>query len=207
MALFFPRDEIFFSTLAKAGANLQKAAETFEKMLDPAADRAALSAQLGKLEHEGDLFTHEIIDRLNRTFITPIDREDIHALAVELDDVLDAMDQVAGMMETYKIRRASPGMRDQARALTAAVGALCRAVGELGNLKNPTRILDYCHEVSRFEKVGDKAFLAAIGKLFDEMKDPIELMKQKEIHEVIETALDKAEDAANVIEGVVVKHA
>lgn len=206
MALF-PRDEVFFTTLNKAAENLQHGALTFEKMLESGADRAALSAQLGKYEHEGDLYTHEIIDRLNRTFITPIDREDIHGLAVQLDDVLDAMDQVAGMIETYKVREASAGMRDQAHALTGAVGALCRAVGELNNLKNPTRILDYCHEVSRYEKQGDKAFLASIGRLFEEMKDPIELIKQKEIHEVIELALDKAEDAANVIEGVVVKHA
>ena len=204
----FPREEIFFTLLNKAGENTAKAAATFEAMLQAGADLPDKAAELSRMEHEGDLITHEIIDKLNRTFITPIDREDIHALAVRIDDVLDAMDQVAGMMRTYGLQGPTDGMREQASALTGAVNALQRALGELKNFKNPTRILDYCNEVSRYEKVGDKAFLSGIGRMFEELKnDPIELIKRKEVCEVIEEALDKAEDAANVIEGVVVKHA
>ena len=203
----FPRDEVFFSTLTRAAENMERAAVTFRAMLEPGADRKALHETLGKYEHEGDLMTHELIDRLNRTFITPIDREDIHALAKEIDDVVDAMEGASNMMLLYGLKEATDGMREQARALAAAVESLRRGVAELSNFKNPTRILDFCQDVAKHEKLGDRAFMASLGALFENLKDPIELIKQKEICETIEMALDKAEDAANTIEGVVVKNA
>jgi hypothetical protein len=203
----FPRDETFFAILTRAAENMEKAAITFRTMLQPDTDRKALHDELSRLEHEGDLMTHELIDRLNRTFITPIDREDIHALAVEIDDVVDAMEGASNMIQTYGLREATGGMREQAQSLVAAVESLRRGVAELNNFKNPTRILDYCRDVAKHEKLGDRAFLAALGALFERLKDPIELIKQKEICETIELALDKAEDAANTIEGVVVKNA
>jgi uncharacterized protein Yka (UPF0111/DUF47 family) len=203
----FPRDEVFFSLLTRAAENMESAAATFRAMLQPGADRAALHEALGKLEHEGDLMTHEVIDRLNRTFITPIDREDIHALAVEIDDVVDAMEGASNMIKTYGLKEATDGMREQAQNLVSAVESLRRGVAELSNFKNPTRILDFCQDVSKHEKLGDRAFMASLGALFEQLKDPIELIKQKEICETIEMALDKAEDAANTIEGVVVKNA
>ena len=203
----FPRDETFFAILTRASENMVKAAVTFRAMLEPGADRAAMRDALSKLEHEGDLMTHELIDRLNRTFMTPIDREDIHALAVEIDDVVDAMEGASNMIQIYGLKEATDGMREQAQALVAAVGSLSRGIAELNNFKNPTRILDFCQDVAKHEKLGDRAFLAALGALFERLKDPIELIKQKEICETIEMALDKAEDAANTIEGVVVKNA
>ena len=203
----FPRDETFFAILTRAADNMEKAATTFRDILQPGADRKALHDLLSKLEHEGDLMTHELIDRLNRTFITPIDREDIHALAVEIDDVVDAMEGASNMIQTYHLKEATDGMREQAQALVAAVTSLRRGVVELNNFKNPTRILDFCQDVAKHEKLGDRAFMASLGALFENLKDPIELIKQKEICETIEMALDKAEDAANTIEGVVVKHA
>ena len=202
-----PKEEKFFDILDEAAENVHRASVAF---LDLVAHWSPTSAQIEyirDLEHEGDRMTHEIIDRLNRTFITPIDREDIHSLATEIDDVIDIIQATMDRMQLYRIDKSSPILVQMVEVLTKASEAIVKAVKSLRDLKHSRRTLDFCIEINRLENEGDAILKSALGDLFSDQKDVLEIIKWKEIYEAAEYATDKCEDIANVIEGIVVKNA
>jgi len=186
------------------GDQLRVGARLLEEMFasdPPLADKAH---EIKEAEHKCDFLTHEIIQRLNKTFVTPIDREDIHELARTLDDVMDAIDDAAALIPLYRIDRIRSGARELTRVISAQTGELRQAIEALEN--SHAKILDYAVEINRLENEADRIHQKAIGQLFDEERDAIEVMKWKEILDVLEDATDASEDVANLLENIVVKH-
>jgi hypothetical protein len=159
--------------------------------------------EIKDIERRCDLITHQIIERLNRTFVTPIDREDIHGLAHSLDDVMDAIDACATVVHLYRIERVRPGTRELAAILREAAEKLVVATKEFEGLK---ALAPVAAELTRLEKESDRVYQQAIVQLFADERDPIELIKSKEMLEFLEAATDRCEDVANVFEAIVVKH-
>ncbi len=160
--------------------------------------------RIKELERRGDEMTHKLYIKLNQTFITPFDREDIHELAARLDDILDFVNGASDRLLTYKIDCPPPEAAEVAAVIVLQAEALTKAVSMLGKQDG---IMPHCVEINRLENVADKVARSAIGKIFECERDPIRLLKLKELLEVLETATDKAEDAANVLETIVLKNA
>jgi len=184
--------------------NLISGARVLVDLFEHYQDTQQKTAEIKRIEHVGDELTHSVLTKLNQTFITPFDREDIHRLASSLDDVLDLMNAAAERIAMYKII-------DPPRAaaqLSKLILLQCEELGHaVSHLRKNGDVLARCIEIKRYENEADDASREAIGKLFDREKDPINLIKIKELLEVLESATDKAEDAANVLETVVVKNA
>jgi uncharacterized protein len=205
MVRLIPRETKFFDMFAEVSANLCEGARLLERILRHSGpDMPQLVQQFRNIEHRGDEFTHKILKRLNQTFITPFDREDIHRLASSLDDVLDFMNAAAVRLVMYKISDPPRPAAELAALIVQQTDELSKAVSLLGKNQN---LLDHCVEVNRLENEADAVSRAAIAELFEKEKDPIQLIKIKELYEVLEAATDKAEDVANVLEAVVLKSA
>ncbi len=202
---FIPREERFFELFDEQARNIVKGAELLADLVSDHARTAELRSQIEEVEHEGDITTHEIADRLNRTFVTPFDHEDIHALAGRMDDILDNIEATADRMFLYEAGEAAPEMLNLADILLDAVKVLQKAVGGLSDMKNARRILDYCIEIHRLENVGDDQSRRALANLF-QGSDALHALKWKEIYDHVEEAIDKCEDVAAILEGIVVKH-
>jgi uncharacterized protein len=209
MVRLIPKDTSFFAMFSEIANNLISAArvlvDLFEHYQFEQHQRTAeKTAEVQRIEHIGDELTHSVLTKLNQTFITPFDREDIHRLASSLDDVLDFMNAAAERIAMYKIT-------DPPRAaaeLSKLILLQCEELGHaVSHLQKNGDVLSRCVEIKRFETEADTKSREAIGKLFDCERDPINLIKIKELLEVLETATDKAEDAANVLETVVLKNA
>jgi predicted phosphate transport protein (TIGR00153 family) len=199
-----PREESFFDMFIALAENIHEGSKVLVEMLDNDDGSAKYAERIKDLEHIGDNLTHTLMMRLNQSFITPFDREDIHLLSSRIDDVLDLVDAGASRMVTYRIERVRPGVAGLARILHEATGQVVAAVRALGK---QDRILNYCIEINRLENESDRLCRTLIAQLFDEEKDALQIIKWKEIIEVIETAVDKCEDVANVIETVTLKSA
>ena len=198
-----PREEKFYEDFKMMADQLRVGARMLEQMFavdPPAADKAN---EIKEVEHQCDFLTHEIIQRLNKTFVTPIDREDIHELAKTLDDVMDAIDSAAALIPLYRIDRVRPGARELTRVILQQTGEIRAAVEALENRKG---VLERAIEINRLENEADRIHKHAIGQLFDEETNPIIVLKWKEILDVLEEATDACEDVANLLENVVVKH-
>jgi hypothetical protein len=203
---FLPREERFFELFERAAKNVAVGAELLAQLVrDHSARAAELRSQIEEVEHEGDITTHEIVDRLNRTFVTPFDHEDIHALAGRLDDVLDNIEATADRMFLYEAGEPGPEMAKLAEVLVEATKVMERAVKGLSDMKNARRTLDYCIEIHRLENVGDEESRLALAKLF-KGSDALHALKWKEIYDHVENAIDKCEDVAAIVEAIVVKH-
>jgi len=200
-----PKEEKFFDMFDNQASHMVETAKVFKNLVQNWSLDSDRVAKIRDLEHEADIITHEMMDKLNRTFITPFDREDIHALAKEMDDVVDLIQAVTNRMHLFKIASTTDELVQMADVLLQATEALKKALGGLRDLNRPRRILDYCIEVNRLENQGDRVLEMALGKLFDHAQDPLDVMKWKEIYEIAETATDKCEDVANTIESIVVK--
>jgi predicted phosphate transport protein (TIGR00153 family) len=199
-----PREEKFYSDFLAMADQLRIGAGLLETMLatdPPLADRAH---EIKEVEHKCDFLTHEIILRLNKTFVTPLDREDIHSLARSLDDVMDAIDDAAALIPLYKITTVRAGARELARVVAQSTDALRPAVEALEARKDG--VLQHTVEINRLENEADRIHQRAVGQLFEEEKDPIMVMKWKEILDLLENATDRCEDVANLLDNVVVKH-
>jgi predicted phosphate transport protein (TIGR00153 family) len=159
------------------------------------------------LEHEADEITHQTIDKLNRTFITPIDREDIHELITKMDDIIDFIEAVSQRLWLYRLQKPTPEIKELVLVLQKAIKMVKQTIKNLRNMKNPQIILNSCIEVNTIENEGDQVLRNAMTSLFDNVPDPINVIKLKEIYEIIEMAIDRCEDVANIIEGVVLKNA
>ena len=206
MSRLFKKDEKFFKIFGQMTVYILEAAEILGSMVRNPADPnlASLAAKIKDLEHKGDELTHSVIDELNKTFITPIDREDIHDLSAALDDVLDLIDGIRqrGLFCSGLLTRSIPCLKCAAVLLNQAmeIGAA------VSNLQDNDHVVERCIEINRLENDADRLFQSAIAALFDEVKDPIDVIKRKEIIETLEAATDKAEDVANVLESIIVKN-
>lgn len=200
-----PREEKFFELFEAQAAHNVAAAKVFKELAQKWSLESPLFDKLRDIEHEADISTHEIIDKLNRTFVTPFDREDIHELASELDDVVDILQSVASRMQLYHIDKSTDELKNMAGILVEATETMQKAVTSLKDLSNTRRLLDYCIEINRLENAGDRTLEQSLSRLFQGKPDPLEVIKWKEIYEALEAAIDKCEDVANTIEGIVVK--
>jgi uncharacterized protein len=200
-----PRDTKFFDLFAEMARNLGEGARLLKQTLDDFKDVDRRVQQLKDIEHRGDEMTHNVLTRLNQTFITPFDREDIYRLASSLDDVLDFVYAAGVRLIMYKITSAPEAASQLADIIIKQCDQLSQAMVKLD--KKNDQLLENCVEINRLENEADQIARTAIALLFEKEKDPISLIKLKELYEVLETATDKAEDAANVLEGVVLKSA
>jgi len=202
MIRLIPRETKFFRMSAEVSQNVTEGARLLQDILRNPADLGARLDQLQEIEHRGDDLTHAIITALNQTFITPFDREDIHRLTSSLDDVLDYVNSAGMRLRLYRIDSPPPIAAELAGLIVQQSEELAKGVSLL---EQNQRVLEHCVEVHRLENEADRVSRNAIAELFDNEKDPILLIKIKELYEVLETATDKAEDAANVLEAVALK--
>jgi uncharacterized protein len=199
-----PRDESFYELFTKQADNIRLGAKALVEMLAHYTGVPEQAQTIKAIEHQGDEITHSLIRKLNQTFITPFDREDIHQLSSQVDDILDLIDAAAGRFVLYRVDKIRPGTVDLAQVLYTATIEVVAAVHALGK---PDSALEHCIEINRLENESDRLCRTLIAQLFDEEKDPVQIIKWKEIFEVMETAVDKCEDVANVIEAVILKSA
>jgi hypothetical protein len=204
MSKLFKKDEKFFKIFGQMTVYILEAAEILGNMLrNPTADAVSCAAKIKDIEHKGDELTHRVIEELNKTFITPIDREDIHDLSAALDDVLDLIDNTATRIVLFRITEPIRAVPEMCAVLLSQAMEMGAAVS---NLQDNHHVVERCIEINRLENDADRLFQSAIAALFEEVKDPIEVIKRKEIIETLEAATDKAEDVANVLESIIVKN-
>jgi len=199
-----PREERFFDDFVALARQIRHGAGLLEEMLAPERPVWDKAEEIKEVEHECDTLTHQIIQRLHRTFVTPLDREDIFGLARSLDDVMDAIDATAAIVRLYHIEAVRPDARVLTRIIKDSVDQLVTA---LQALERKVGVKEPAVEINRLENEADRAHQAAVRRLFEEERDPIAIIKWKEILDFLEDATDRCEDVANVLEGVVVKHA
>ncbi len=204
---FIPREEKFFDLFEGSARNMVKAARTLKDLIDNWEDVGRKVAEIAELEHEGDKYTHQIMEQLHRTFITPFDREDIALLAHSLDDVVDFIDAAADAMFSYKVNRPNERTCELADNILQATIEVERALPQLRRHTDLKQILKTCVEINRLENIADQVFRVAMGELFTDTTDITDIIKWREIYEHLESATDRCEDVANVLEGVALKHA
>ena len=198
-----PRDRTFFDLFIQAGQNSVRAAKLLDEMMNTWPDSGSLSREIVIAEQEGDQITHEIVKRLNSTFVTPIDREDIYALATQMDDIVDFTEEAADFLGLYKIE----APMEQAQALTKVLVASCEQLA-MGLEALPTfKDLDkYWIEIHRLENDGDRISRDAVASLFSNGIDPMVVIRWKDMFAVLEEAIDATETAAQILEGIVIKN-
>jgi uncharacterized protein len=200
-----PREVKFFDHFEQQSAHIQRAAALLHGLIHEFGDARAKLQAIKEVEHEGDGITHDIVKRLNTTFITPVDREDIHALATRLDDVLDYIEASAERLVIYRIKEPTSAARAMADVIVKIAGATDRAIRCLR--KMDPAFHEHAVEVNRLENVADTLLRESLAALFEEEGDPIEVIKWKEIYETMEIVTDRCEDVSNVIEGIILKMA
>jgi uncharacterized protein len=203
-----PKDDKFYQLLEESAGNLVKAGEALRMLpkCKTREDRVRTAQVVKEIEHCGDAITHRIFSELNSTFVTPIDREDIHLLASALDDVTDQIDGVAARANLYRVPAVPDSMIDLIEVLNKSIAELSNGVRHLRNLNDQKGLGEIIKKVNDYENQADAIFDGAIADLFEKEKDPINVIKLKEIFVGLETATDKCEDAANVLEGLLIKH-
>jgi uncharacterized protein len=199
-----PREERFYDDFVAMAEQIRRGAGLLAEMLAPERPIWDKADEIKEVEHQCDTLTHQIIQRLNRTFVTPLDREDIFGLARSLDDVMDAIDASAAIVRLYQIERVRPDARLLAAIINSSVDQVVKA---LKALEKKVGVSAPTVEINRLENEADRAHQAAVRSLFEEERDPVAIIKWKEILDFLEDATDRCEDVANVLEGVVVKHA
>jgi uncharacterized protein Yka (UPF0111/DUF47 family) len=201
--LFAPREREFFDLFEEAGGNLVRAAGLLELMLEDWPDHGELAKDILACEHEGDRITHDIIQRLNKTFVTPIDREDIHELASALDDVVDFIEEVSDFFGLYRIEAPMA----QAQQLAQILNHSCRHVAQaIPRLRAFDDIHHFTVEINRYENEGDRVLREALASLFEAGIDPMMVIRWKDIFERLEDAIDATEHVANILEGITIKN-
>ena len=204
---FIPREFNFFDLFERQVSFAMDASGYFKKVILSGEINAGALQRIRDIEHQGDDVAHTIIDQLNKTFITPFDREDIYALAKELDDVVDMINTILGRMVIYKLSGVNENLAKFAVMIDDSVNALALAVKGMRNTKNSKSVLDACVEINRLENEGDAMRDKVLAELFEKEKDPITIIKLKEIYQDAETLLDICEDVAHVVESILVKQA
>jgi predicted phosphate transport protein (TIGR00153 family) len=201
--LFAPKEREFFDLFEEAGANIVRATELLERMLARWPDHGELARDIVVCEQEGDRITHDIIQRLNSTFVTPIDREDIYALASSLDDIVDYVEEVADFMALYRIEAPMEQAQHMAQILHQSARQISLAIPRLRSFKD---IHHFTIEVNRLENEGDRVVREALASLFERGIDPMMVIRWKDIYERLEDGIDSTEKTANILEGIVIKN-
>jgi predicted phosphate transport protein (TIGR00153 family) len=201
-----PRSDEFFDDFDKQAEASLRGVKLFKDLMDDFTDVKKKVELIKNVEHEGDEHTHHAFQRLHKQFITPFDRAEIHRLLSRIDDVLDLTDAAAERILFYELPTSTPDAQELAGILVEATTKMQVAVQALRHIKKPDQILEACKEINFLENQADTVLRAALGKLFKTEKDPLMVIKWKEIYDLIESATDRCEDVANVIEGVVLEH-
>ena len=203
MFSFFPREQDFFRLFKQQGGLVRQGAEQLHEMLERWDDLPGRAARLKDVEHQGDLVTHEIFERLNRTFITPLEREDIHDLGSGLDDVLDSVEAIGSRLVLFKIERSTPEAIKLAKILVQCGHQIEQAVNHLEDFKN---VMSFAIELNRLENEADAISRDVVADLFSGRYETLDVLRWKEIYGRLEAAADQCEDVANTIETIVVKN-
>jgi predicted phosphate transport protein (TIGR00153 family) len=198
-----PKDREFFDLFEEAGANIERAAELLEEMLQSFPEKRELAREILSCEQQGDRITHDVIHRLHATFVTPIDREDIYELVSALDDVVDYTEEVADYLILYKIEAPMEQAQRQAYILVQAARLIRQAIPRMRGFKDMSH---YTIEIHRLENDGDRVVREAIASLFEPRIDPIVVIRWKDIFERLEQAIDACETVANLLAGIVIKN-
>jgi uncharacterized protein len=204
--MFIPKDQKFFDHFEELANTIEKGGKLFLDILNNFEHSEPKLSTLKEIEHKADDLTHIIFAKLHKTFITPLDREDIHALANRMDSILDIVEGAAVRMYLYGVKKPGKELIDQALILDSAIGVVKRVIYGLRDMKNSKMIIEACVEIHTIENQGDYLLHQCIARLFQNEKDPFELIKMKEIYELVEDAIDTCEDVTNVVEGIVLKH-
>jgi predicted phosphate transport protein (TIGR00153 family) len=204
---FIPREEKFFDLFQESAQNMVKAAQSLKEMVDTWEHVEGRVAEIIELEHKGDTITHEIMSRSHRTFVTPFDREDIVQLAHSLDDVTDFIHAAADAMLLYKVDRPSQRAKELADIIVQATEEVEKVLPQLRKRIVLSSVLKRCVEINRLENLADRVYRSAIAELFDDSTDMAHIIKWREIYSHMESATDRCEDVADVLEGVAIKHA
>jgi len=201
-----PREEKFFDLFDELAKKIDEGARLFLDMLTHYDSFQTRLVKLKELEHEADVITHRTYEKMHKTFLTPLDREDIYALVNKMDSILDMTEASAIRMSLYKIKAPKEELIQQCMILNEATAKVKMIVRGLRDMKNAKMILDACVEINTLENAGDQILRATMAKLFENEKDPFELIKWKEIFERFEEAMDVCEDVSNIVEGIVLKN-
>jgi len=202
-----PRETSFFDFFERHAALTVEGAKEFLSLVSTGANIESKTRRIKEIEHETDVITHQCVEALHKTFITPIERDVIHRLITKMDDVMDFVEAASERIALYGVTEMTPEVKDLADVLVRAAQEVERALRGLRDMKNAPMILQKCIDINRLENDADAILRAAVARLFREEKDPITVIKWKEIYENLETATDRCEDVANIIEGVVLEHA
>jgi len=202
----FPKDTNFYDLFERGASKVEEGVQLLGDLVRDFTNVPLKAKRIKDVEHEADLITHETMEKLNKTFVTPLDREDIHDLISSLDNILDHVEAAADKFSLYRIPEVQPDAILLADILLHAVREVQTTIEQLRNLKGADSVLKHCIEINRLENEGDFAYRSAIAKLFEKGGDPLHVLKWKEVYESIENAIDSCEDVANVIEGVALKN-
>jgi len=201
-----PREEKFFDYFEELADKIEEGGRLFKEFLENYENPAAKASQLKEIEHEADKITHRTYEKLHKTFLTPLDREDIHTLVNKMDSIMDMIDASAQRMHLYKIKKPSEEIKAMAKILNASIALIKKIVHALRNMKNAKMILEACVEINTLENEGDFILRTTMAHLFEQEGNVFDLIKWKEIYERIEEAIDTCEDVSNIVEGIVLKH-
>jgi len=202
-----PKEEKFFDLFDELANKIEEGGELFLDMVEHYEYSEPKIVKLKELENEADVITHKTYEKMHKTFLTPIDREDIYHLVNKMDSILDMIEASAARMSLYKVKVPAKEIIEQAKILNKSIKKVKYIVHAMRNMKNAKMIIDSCVEINTLENEGDIIMRMTMTRLFEQEKDPIELIKWKEIFERIEEAIDVCEDVANIVEGIVLKHA
>jgi predicted phosphate transport protein (TIGR00153 family) len=201
-----PHDASFFAQFEQQGKKTVEGCRAFLEMVEQPGNMETRAERVKQIEHECDEITHAVVESLHKTFITPIDRNDIYRLITKMDDIMDFVEAAADRVALYELPTMTKEVADLARCLVDSADHVLSAVSGIRDLGKPNGILQHCIEINRLENVADGILRGALARLFREEKDPIAVIKWKEIYETLETATDRCEDVANIIEGVVLEN-
>lgn len=201
-----PREKIFYDLLEKLAGKAEEAMNLFKLLVESWSHSHSSIQALKDLEHECDLIVHEIMVKLNNTFITPIDREDIHLLAKEIDDLVDIIQTLSKRMVIFQIQEVSMDLKEMTTILEKSIVTVVVIVKKIRNLKKSHEILELCIQIHALENEGDRIFEQSLMNIFQNALDPLEVIKWKEIYDFLELAIDKCEDISDIIWGIVVKY-
>ena len=203
---FLPQETSFFDFFEQHAALTVEGTKEFLSLVTTGANIETKAKRVSDIEHETDVITHRCVEALHKTFITPIDRDNIHRLITRMDDVMDFVEAAAERIALYELTVMTQDVRDLADVLVRAAQQVELATKGLRNLKDPQSILKQCIDINRLENESDQILRRAVARLFKEEKDPIMVIKWKEVYENLENAADRCEDVANIIEGVILEH-
>jgi uncharacterized protein len=203
---FIPKEEKFFDLFEELADRIEAGGNLFLELVKEEVYNETQTSRLKEIEHEADIITHRTYEKMHTTFLTPLDREDIHSLINKMDSILDMTEAAAARLILYKVKETAPALIEQARVLGESIGKVKTIIHALRDMKHASLIIQTCVEIHTLENAGDVILRSIMAHLFENEQDVRELIKWKEIHERIEEAIDVCEDVSNIVEGIVLKN-